>query len=1267
MRQEVIGVLFLIMLVVPVVSAFSFENFWDQITGQASLEEDNLLAYYNFNGDAKDSQGNYDASVSGATLTDGVGGDAYYFDGNDFIKSNLNKLSMQNPASISFWFKTDKLVNGKAIHLENSYSSGNYATIRFYEDGNIRFYHRIGWTTYGSIYINKDYADGVWHNYVVTWDGSTTEVYYDGVSQKQASYSGSLNYNSLYIGGTWYRDYFKGSLDEIKVYDKVLSASEVQDVYNEFGSKGEVECVDDSDCPSKEGEPYCKGDQLCTSYTFYDCIEGVCVANAGAGACKDCPNGCVDGACVEEDIKCGDGICSDGENSCPDDCGWFQIKVIGDYGSKILAELQSFTYQGMDYSIDDVFGGYGYNDLPVVYPDKSGKFMYLNISFQNLDTGDTDNFFAIQSEEAFTLRNSGISLFVEDIPRVTALKEDYMNISIAGAGPEIVCTDSDGGLNYYEKGYLYDKNGNLVWTEDGKGDDVKIISETKAELEINGEWINVELNEVYDLNIGRVKIIEIDVIEQSVTIGYFQIPDGCSDEGKLFERICGEEGNPEYSWYSCPNGCYDGACLTEPVEDCTQGCVYDDKCLTYGMRVDGKYCGISGELESQKQKSASCDNDFECLSNDCSNGKCVDVSAEIGELQESAGFGRKILCRILSIVSFGSYDYNECVGGSLQEIEEPEYFEGGDDCYLFELASNKLNLGDSLTDIRSGALDETELPETLADGTYIAADGKEYGYAQKVQVAGDLVYKSFADKDYNDEIPALGIHIDKNDMILSYYLSWKKFPVSDSNGGELEDFEGTELNILGKSYTIITSYLPGGYLGGPSLEMMTGDAVLSVLRDEGASLRVNGVNYDLRASYISDTKCKLCVSINNAPEEICDAELEEGETIKLSNGVVIGVSQINYAAKSGSVDNVVVYLGAKKVKFQDQQTVKINGNDVNGLMASIDYELDSDSHKVTLGKIILRWQAKEEYFIADNNEVMLPGLDSIKFVSGGFNIPVEEEIHIKTNGGNENVMELTIPIKDGTATIPLLYGDGSTWKGVGIAEDKLLHTSGGDVLEWNESDGDYYFVVSWIDNYDSESYFLSVTDVYENSGINYSKIKNEITGREICNVKSGNDCKIGNIVLGTADADPDDEYVKLMIGDSRTSFNKIYSKEGAWFQLPLAENVEGRSDWDLQMIEEDKDEKLANGGIIRFTLGFKEGKVEVRQARSVWASDGATDNDPDLETFDGSDKYVDWVLSDLGTEVQMNKVPLTQYSAELVYHGGESYGLIFLCGEEGKI
>jgi len=77
------------------------------------------------------------------------------------------------------------------------------------------------------------------------------------------------------------------------------------------------------------------------------------------------------------------------------------------------------------------------------------------------------------------------------------------------------------------------------------------------------------------------------------------------------------------------------------------------------------YCHIDGKISPQKTDGNSCQNDYECESNECSYGLCVST---LGELRESANFVKKMGCRILSIVSLGSYSYEECIAGEASGV-----------------------------------------------------------------------------------------------------------------------------------------------------------------------------------------------------------------------------------------------------------------------------------------------------------------------------------------------------------------------------------------------------------------------------------------------------------------------------------------------------------------------------------------------------------------------------------------------------------------------
>tara|TARA_Y100000310_G_C20682237_1_gene816665 strand:- start:2436 stop:2867 length:432 start_codon:yes stop_codon:yes gene_type:complete len=81
--------------------------------------------------------------------------------------------------------------------------------------------------------------------------------------------------------------------------------------------------------------------------------------------------------------------------------------------------------------------------------------------------------------------------------------------------------------------------------------------------------------------------------------------------------------------------------LTYNVSSQCFGFSKDGVCYNIGdeLRIDGVYYYIDANGDSQEQKSdgSSCQNDFECLNNLCSNGVCVDLYKEAekqGELVE---------------------------------------------------------------------------------------------------------------------------------------------------------------------------------------------------------------------------------------------------------------------------------------------------------------------------------------------------------------------------------------------------------------------------------------------------------------------------------------------------------------------------------------------------------------------------------------------------------------------------------------------------------
>ena len=81
-----------------------------------------------------------------------------------------------------------------------------------------------------------------------------------------------------------------------------------------------------------------------------------------------------------------------------------------------------------------------------------------------------------------------------------------------------------------------------------------------------------------------------------------------------------------------------------PVAETCQGCRENGNCLPYGTRLiyndQARFCSVDGTLPAQVVLQGACQNNYECLSNQCGNGRCIDI---VGQLEETQGLLERIL------------------------------------------------------------------------------------------------------------------------------------------------------------------------------------------------------------------------------------------------------------------------------------------------------------------------------------------------------------------------------------------------------------------------------------------------------------------------------------------------------------------------------------------------------------------------------------------------------------------------------------------------
>jgi hypothetical protein len=197
-----------------------------------------LVAYYPFDGNASDMSGNGNhGTVNGATLgSDRHGGanKAYEFDGvNDKIVIATNNWPGGNSdRSVSAWFKTSSPIQSNLF----TFGDGNRNNTRFSLLLNYPGAGKISFVGEGNDHhISTSSFSNAWMLSVITLSGNKGTVFLN--SENIASFNKVLNTDGsmpLVIGSnslTRNDEFFNGSIDDVRVYDRALSAAEVAALY----------------------------------------------------------------------------------------------------------------------------------------------------------------------------------------------------------------------------------------------------------------------------------------------------------------------------------------------------------------------------------------------------------------------------------------------------------------------------------------------------------------------------------------------------------------------------------------------------------------------------------------------------------------------------------------------------------------------------------------------------------------------------------------------------------------------------------------------------------------------------------------------------------------------------------------------------------------------------------------------------------------------------------------------------------------------------
>lgn len=204
-----------------------------------------LVGYWPFNGNANDESGNGNhGTVYGAILTNdrfGTNNKAYHFNFNWIIVPG-NNFNFTNNMSVNIWYKIDSNtpLNSDNIAFVSKHISGSFegSSYTLYND------NRCGPTVYitqADLKVNKinnlSFCDTTkWHMLTMTVGNNELKMYLDGVYFSKNTVTENIQKSdvplvfgafSKWNSSTEFISYLMGKIDDIRIYNRVLTQEEI--------------------------------------------------------------------------------------------------------------------------------------------------------------------------------------------------------------------------------------------------------------------------------------------------------------------------------------------------------------------------------------------------------------------------------------------------------------------------------------------------------------------------------------------------------------------------------------------------------------------------------------------------------------------------------------------------------------------------------------------------------------------------------------------------------------------------------------------------------------------------------------------------------------------------------------------------------------------------------------------------------------------------------------------------------------------------------
>lgn len=189
-------------------------------------------------GEVKDSiNGNNATASGGAYVTNGLVGNCGYFNGASAYVQTTNSFQIEKTFTACGWFKRMYIAGNEGKLFWHLKSSGTYYGWQVYMLPDDKIKANVG--AYQTDYVVTDAAisNEQWHFVALVSNGTTFRIYVNGFPASVEQNVGEQTFTAepFRIGkGIGANEWFSGTIDDVRLYNRALSSNEVSTIYNRY-------------------------------------------------------------------------------------------------------------------------------------------------------------------------------------------------------------------------------------------------------------------------------------------------------------------------------------------------------------------------------------------------------------------------------------------------------------------------------------------------------------------------------------------------------------------------------------------------------------------------------------------------------------------------------------------------------------------------------------------------------------------------------------------------------------------------------------------------------------------------------------------------------------------------------------------------------------------------------------------------------------------------------------------------------------------------